>query len=335
VATASDPYSKSGASLKDFPEFFGAMVVKELRQGVRGKMFVVPFIAIHVAMLLALGADLRSSSGSTMATMSPVAFALQSIFFMGMPGQSAFWQVAFLLMLVVMPWAGLSALTREREGRNGELLLMAGISRWKIVSGKWLTLCALGLLTATTMLPYLLVRYFVGGMDVVATATVAATLVLLNATANAIAVGLSGYQSLGTRFFVGTLGSIAFFISTMIVTGSTLMLAGMVFGDSELALTICGIGGLATTSLLYCTMGLQLGRLRLKPFVLPYEEATSGGLCSLIILCPILLGIITALTFGTAALVGVILLAFTVIQMDFGERGTSIRFNPNANDDPF
>ena len=299
--------------MRDFPEFLGAMAVKELRQGVRGKMFVVPFLGVHVAMLLALGFDFaldeyrgRGLTGLFFATV-----------FGSVGPQMAFWHIAYVLLLIVMPWAGLSSLSREREGGNGELILMAGLSRWKVVIGKWMVLCALGMLTAVTMLPYLLVRYFMGGVNVPFTIALAIALIMLNATANAMAIGISSYPGIVMRIVIGCVAGLGCYFCAAIVCISTAYLGSSVFGiDSALAVVSGGLVGLSATCFLYGAFGLQLGRLRIRPYERPFEPANSSGLVALMIISPLILGFTAAITAGFGATIGALLLAWAVVVME-------------------
>lgn len=315
--------------LRDFPDRIPPMMVMELRQALRGKMFVVPFISVHVAMLFALVADLAPNNRTGSAP-----FSLRSILLSiaDPSGQTWFWFVAGILLLIVMPWAGLSGLKRETEAKNVELLLIANLSRWRIVFGKWLVLCALGALVAVTMLPYLLVRYFAGGMNVPATLYTAITLLLINATANAIAIGLSGYQSIIMQIILAVVCLVSAWISTAIITASTAYLFMMLTGTSELGVWLGGTIGIGCSAILFCSCGLQLGRARIRLFERAYDLPMSQTIVLYIVFMPVFVGIAAMMTLGFAAILGALLMIWVLAMTD---RAENLRnpFQPQRTED--
>ena len=54
---------------------------------------------------------------------------------------------------------------QELEEGNHELLLLTKLNRWKVVLGKFTTLWGLCTLTFISLLPYLVVRYLIGGVE--------------------------------------------------------------------------------------------------------------------------------------------------------------------------
>jgi len=156
------------AKLADFPERLDPMTVKELRQGLRARKFVIPFICVHIAMLLACAYEYILMSEELNAAMSGVTTSSGS----GPFGISSdnwseyglwFWIVAYVMLLVVMPATRFFDIQQEYDGRNAELLLLSGLSRWRIVRGKWIMCVALSMLIFISIIPYLLLRYFISG----------------------------------------------------------------------------------------------------------------------------------------------------------------------------
>ena len=78
----------------------------------------------------------------------------------GRPG--LFWVAVYGVVAGVMPLRLMESLRGESDGRNAELLLMGGLTRWQIVRGKWMPQAVLTLLSLVSPLPYMLVRYFFG-----------------------------------------------------------------------------------------------------------------------------------------------------------------------------
>jgi hypothetical protein len=120
--------------LRDFPDRLPPMLVKELRQGLRGRMFVMPFLGVHAMLLL---------SG-----------------ILGPAGDGPFlWHVIAVMLVFLLPSRTLGALGEEREGNTLDTLVLTRLTPWRIVWGKWCASVAQSALTAVSVLPYLLVRY--------------------------------------------------------------------------------------------------------------------------------------------------------------------------------
>ncbi len=295
--------------LRDFPDILGPMIVKELRQGTRAKIFVVPFLGVHLLMLIALGFDLSAEGQG-------------GAFFFGwdpLAGQGMFWLFSYGLLLLVTPFGGLGALQREASGANVELLLMTKLSRWRIVFGIWLVLCALGGLIALTLLPYLLVRYFlIGGMNVVATATVFAILVVLNAVANALAIGLSGYSSLALRFVIGLFAIPAIYIAAGIGMASGIHAAQAmgIYTEFNGWAALFTLGCVVVIALYFIMCGLQLGRARIRLFEHPFEPPPSRAVVTLIVISPLIFGMVGLFTVGYGVIPGFLFFTWVVYMID-------------------
>ena len=134
----------------DFPVWLSPMLVKELRQGIQSGAFAWTFIALQGVMFLAMATTLTWRDG-------------------GMGDNPAlFWVPVALAVAVVIPLRGLGAVSTERTGNNLDLVRLTHLSARRIVAGKWLAIVAQSALLATAVLPYLVLRYFFGGVNVVA-----------------------------------------------------------------------------------------------------------------------------------------------------------------------
>lgn len=224
-----------------------------------------------------------------------------------------------------MPLMALKSLTSEFDTRSGELLLLAGLSRWRVILGKWCTHCALAGLTAVTMLPYLLVRYFLGGMDVWLTLALCLMLVCFNSAANAMAIGVSGYLHAGMRWLIATTMAGSFVITLLMVAISS-GAAGYQIGEAfsfnaDMWAALGSMLGFATTCLLFCSFGWQLARLHIRPFSvvgeeIPFETVTTGGVIALTLLAPLFIGIGMVMTLGYGGWPCAGLLAWVILVMD-------------------
>lgn len=138
----------------DFPSWLAPMLVRELRQGVQSGVFAWTFIGIQAAMF-ALMTWAVGSFGGTLRGAPSRDFAV------------LFWFAIAAAIVVVVPLRGLSAVSSERVGNNLDLVRLSQLSATRIVLGKWLAIAGQGVLVATALLPYLVLRYFLGGVDVV------------------------------------------------------------------------------------------------------------------------------------------------------------------------
>jgi hypothetical protein len=220
TASASPP--AAAPELRDFSDRLPAVLVKELRQGLRTRMFVAPFLILHA--LLVLG-SLESGLGNT----------------------SFFWHSLIILLVVLLPMRNLSALSEERQGRTLDTLLLTGITPWRIVSGKWSATFALTALTAVSALPYLLVRYLNGGSSFLAEGAALAGLVLLSGAIAAVFTAFSTIASGLMRHIFGVL-TISVAYGAGGVTLLRIMQGSTAAGGSIIVSAVC----LAVWASLFC-----------------------------------------------------------------------------------
>jgi hypothetical protein len=145
AADATPDAKRSVRDLRDFPDRFSPMLVKELRQGLRSKLFVGAFLTLHIVLVLitlvTLAADNARDSGML------------------------FWWGVAIGLAVLMPLSGFNALVDERALNTMDTLILTKLSAWRIVVGKWSAISARIILLVTTIVPYLVLRYFSGGVD--------------------------------------------------------------------------------------------------------------------------------------------------------------------------
>ena len=135
----------------DFPAWLSPMVVKELRQGVQAGSFAWTFIGLQAVMFLALS--------WAIANVGPDA-ARNLV-------NGLFWPPVAVGILLLLPLRGLGAISSERIGNNLDLVRLTRLSATKIVLGKWLAIMAQVVLLTAAILPYLVLRYFFGGVNVI------------------------------------------------------------------------------------------------------------------------------------------------------------------------
>lgn len=169
------PPAASGA---DFADWLSPILVKELRQGLKSRVFVSSFIVMQVVMILTMGLKLLEHSGDR-----------------GRAGGSGFdgifWSLLWLPLLVLMPARGLGAVHEEARANTFDLVQLTRLTAFRIVLGKWLALFAQTLLLAAALLPYAVLRYYFGGVDVMGDLTTIAVLLMISMVLTAGAVALS------------------------------------------------------------------------------------------------------------------------------------------------
>lgn len=286
----------------DLPEGFDPMTAKELRQSLRRGSFVTPFIGIQVLALIAMIAEFKTGHA---AGASEYAGVLNPEL---LATSGPFWMVVGIVCVVLMPLGGLALMGQELEEGNHELLLLTQLNRWKVVLGKFVTLWGLSVITFISLLPYVVVRYLVGGIEWWHEAACAGTVLAGSAIIGAGAIGASAFPNIGAR------------IAVML-----LFLASMAGGCGvPLAVSAARTGGcgiiyhLTAFSALICytVMGLAVGRSRLRLAVLAYEVKPSGMLIGLMIFAPFVIGLITIFTGGYGGFIGLALVALVAAKLD-------------------
>ncbi|MEP4079488.1 hypothetical protein [Haloferula sp.] len=170
--------------LADFPDRLSPMLVKELRQGLRAKTFVIVFLTLQALLGLILLASLGASGSPQEA-----GHFISGIIFM-------FFSLA---VLVIQPIRGIGTLHREVQGNTIELMVLTRLSAWKIVLGKWISLVAQSALLLAAVIPYLILRYWFGDMNLFGELVLLLLVFLFSAIATAIVVGISCLPSVIIR----------------------------------------------------------------------------------------------------------------------------------------
>lgn len=257
---APSPPADAIEALCDFSDRHSPIVVKELRQGLRQPSFVILFLFLQSVLALAVITALFSVSNATLSTRVNVGNVI-SAFFFGLFGLAVF---------VIQPIRALGALSSERRDSTMDLLLLTKLDSWRIVFGKWLCLVTQSALLLVAMLPYLMLRYFLGGMNLFAELASLAGQFLLGAMVCAGGIGMSAVRSVILRVIFAITGVIAFIMTlqgfgVMIALGGRRSLlggAGMMMATADWFAFIGG-GLLLTAYLTYAF--LEFGATRIAP----------------------------------------------------------------------
>lgn len=177
----------------DFADWLSPMLVKELRQGMRTKLFVSTFLILQGLMMFSVILGLLT-----------VGFTSDSTFSTGF-----FWTVISLPVLCILPFSGLGAVSNEIKANTLELIFLTRLSAWRIVAGKWFAIVAQTVLLVCAVLPYAALRYFMGGVNLADELVGLGLMLAGSALLSSISVGLSPYQTRFNRVFV-VIGMIVF-----------------------------------------------------------------------------------------------------------------------------
>jgi ABC-type transport system involved in multi-copper enzyme maturation permease subunit len=138
----------AGRSVDDW---LSPILVKELRQGMRARVFVISYLLLQVFLSVLVLANAAAQGDSR---------ALED-------ESHYFWVIVGFALLVLMPLRGLVSVSQEVKNRTMETIMLTRLTAWRVVFGKWSALFAQSLLLVSAVLPYVVLRYFIGGDDIV------------------------------------------------------------------------------------------------------------------------------------------------------------------------
>lgn len=177
AAAAADAPPVPKAALRDFSDRLSPMLVKELRQGLKSPVFTWGLIAMQMA--LAIMALVAMDTGNDR------------------DANEFFWWSVAGIVCVLLPMRVANALRDEMGGNTLDMLVLTRLSAWRITLGKWLATSALQVLVAMTVLPYLIMRYFAGGVNMPMELAWLGIYVVFGLLVTAVMLGLSWF-----RFFL-------------------------------------------------------------------------------------------------------------------------------------
>jgi ABC-type transport system involved in multi-copper enzyme maturation permease subunit len=306
--------------MDDLPDRFGAMLVKELRQNLRRGSFVYPFLAIQALAVIALVVEFQQGSGATFEKYS----GMLNLAMLGEAGP--FWWIVTLVCAGVMPLGGLILMGQELDDGNHELLLLTRLNRWKVVRGKFLTLWGLCVLTFVSLLPYVIVRYNVGAIEVRDELALSLSVVALSAMIAAGAIGASSFKRLLAR-----IGVFLLFVGSMLLGGGIPLAAAA--GVTQGCGVFYHLNALAAAAC-YTLLGLSLARSRLRLVVHAYEVKPSFMVVGLLVFAPFVIAMATAMTGGFGGFVGLVGMALVGLFADATPKAPAWVKAPPANIPP-
>lgn len=173
------------AKLSDFSDRLSPMIVKELRQGLRTRTFTGTFLILQVILGFAMVAAMMSESGDVGQMISSMVFFLFAI-----------------VALILQPLRGVTAVASEMKDDTLEIMSLTQLTSVRIVYGKWASIISQTALMLAATVPYLVMRYFFGGMQLFAELALLFTIFYLSACLTALTVGFSCSRSVVLRALV-------------------------------------------------------------------------------------------------------------------------------------
>ncbi|MDP4720466.1 MAG: hypothetical protein NWR03_05670 [Akkermansiaceae bacterium] len=294
----------------DLPERFGPMTVKELRQSLRRTSFVYPFICIHLFATVAIYAEFQLG-------VSPGGGGMPAVFAWDVDNIGLFWWVAMGACGILMPLAGFLLMPQEIEEGNHELLLLTTLSRWQVVFGKFLMLWGLSLLTFTSLLPYIIIRYFIGGIEWFHELANAGSVICVAAIIASGAIAASGFNHVAAK-----LGIFALYLWFAILGGGAALMGGIMSMNMSLTTKWVLAGNfhyhasVIITTACICIIGMLIARSRLRLATMNFELKPSTVLLVVTGLAPFIIGMAAAFTCGFGSIVGILLLTYLAWNSD-------------------
>lgn len=273
----------------DLPDRLDPVSTKELRQSLRRGSFVYPFLGIQVLCILAMIYDFQSGHSGDADQSGMMNFML--LFDSG-----AFWSVVAVFCMLIMPLGGLIMMGQELEEGNHELLQLTKVNRWRVVSGKFFALWGLCALTFISLMPYMVVRYLLGGVEWWREAACAGTVLTVGAMICSASIAASSFKSIAAR-----VGILALYLCSAVL-GCFVALGFLLVSGKETGIIyhITAIAGAAS----YTLAGLAIARSRMRLAVLAYEMNPSSAMIGMLVVTPLIIGLVSIFTFGWGNVLG-------------------------------
>jgi len=163
-------------NLKDFGDWLSPIIVKELRQGMRTRLFTTAFIVLQAFMVIFMLGGLSEGDNN------PI-----------------IWFLVAVTLLLVMPLRGFGALSSEIRLNTMDLIALTRMSAWRITAGKWAALVSQSVLLTMAVLPYVVIRYFFGGVNIVAELFYLVLILVVSCLLSAVMVGFSAVANFLVR----------------------------------------------------------------------------------------------------------------------------------------
>lgn len=281
-------------------EWLDPVAVREYRRLLRSPFVVTAFLVLHAVALLAVMMESGivalwvAGGGGSRPPMEGLLAAVNTVIFGGL-----------------LPLAHFSSLQSELgRGRNAELLVMAGLDPWRIVGGRVLAATGIGALLLVSVLPYWMLRYFLGGFDVMGFSGMLLQWLFSNLSMNAIVIGASVFAPVAGR---------ACLILACLAVRQMLELPYEMSAKGLLGITLPAWVGKVMIALLFTIAGGMIGIAKMHPMRHAAGRDESRLVVVLLLLCvPFLHSLAFAFggaLGGLAALLGLIFLFYQIAPL--------------------
>ncbi|MCC5844120.1 MAG: hypothetical protein JJU05_07705 [Verrucomicrobia bacterium] len=170
------------------------IVVKELRQGLKSKSFLVCFLGLQAFMVLSMSIYFMNTNSSG-----------------GLRGaEGFFWTLVGMALLFFMPLRSFFGIYNEIRNNTLELLFLTHMSSNRIAAGKWMAQAMQVLMLTSSILPYFVLRYVLGTINIAQDFRTLGILLTLSLLLLAFGTGLSAWKSKLIRFLI--IGGIVFML---------------------------------------------------------------------------------------------------------------------------
>lgn len=164
-------------------------MIKAARQLLASRVFGLTFVGMQILLVLAVSLSTVAADGT----------AGESAF-----GATVFWLATGIFITVAVPIECMRMMFQELRGRNFELATLACLNPYRIIDGIYFSALAYTLILFTSLLPYGLIRYFIGGIDLVGDFMVLMIIALFGAHLSAVAMLAATIRTLILRLvFLG------------------------------------------------------------------------------------------------------------------------------------
>lgn len=236
-------------AIMDFPDRLSPMVVKELRQGLRTRLFGGVLLTLHLMLVLLT----LMSAGAENAT-------VVSGWFDG---------IVTLVLCIIMPLRGFSAVADELKSGTLDMLALTRLSAGRIIFGKWAAIASQSLLLMLSILPYVVARFVFGGLDLFGEIAALFYKWLAGVVIAAVIVALSTQRQFWLRaivvflpLMIGGCGAFSFMMMKRVGTSTTSGSMFTFFTKSGGGSTLLLVVGMAAWAIFFF---LSLAATRIAP----------------------------------------------------------------------
>lgn len=196
-------------------DMFNPLLVRELRQSLRGNIFAWSVSAATVICAVSVTTGIVSTVNDDSVS------GLGQIIFMVIYG------LLWLMMCVVTPTSTANSFRTERSEGEFNLFMISGIPVWKVISGKQQSAIAQSFLVLAAVAPFMLTCYILRGISIFDIATSLVILILASVLFNQLAILLGAldipkilYSLIGGIFTFGLVAATILSMNFIVMTSS-------------------------------------------------------------------------------------------------------------------